>query len=207
MPNPKCATTAMASPDLLWLNRTIDYRRHIHDLRVHSYEGAMTRQDREKVFCEAFDLMTPVAEKVLRDLSTYFLSNLGRARTYPPSRVEEGGLIGFWELTWPMQQQAKNRFDGAPLEPLAIHAVFPMRHTLGMEWTHPHFAMLRSCCHEGLAAAWPMQVTTQEDALRQEPILRVLAEGELHEKTFLADLNWRLLTSLYDLMEQGADER
>jgi len=38
-----------------------------------------------------------------------------------------------------------------------------------------------------------MQVISEEDAERQEPILRVLAEGELHHRTFEADLNWRIL--------------
>jgi len=182
----------------VWLKRTVDYRRHIDDLRTHSYEGASSREEREKVFIEAFDLLTPVAEKVLSDLNFFFLSGLGWTRTVSPSRSEDGGLIGFWELTWPLQQRSKNRFTQQLLDPLAIHAVFPKRPTLSMEWTHPHLALLRPCCHSGLAAAWPLQVTSIEDAWRQEPILRVLAEAELHERTFLADTNWRLLSSLYE---------
>jgi hypothetical protein len=181
-----------------WHSRAIDYRRHIQDLRTHSYEGAVSREDREKVFRCAFDLMTPVARKVLTDINECFLSGLGRVRVVCPTPTEEGGLVGFWEMAWPLQERARNRFNEEPLQPLAIHAVFPLKPTLGMEWTHPHFAMLRACCHDGLAAAWPMQVTSTEDAWRQEPILHVLAEAELHEKTFLADLNWKLLSSLYD---------
>ena len=181
-----------------WHNRTIDYRRHIHDLRTHSYEGAASRAEREMVFRCAFDLMTPVARQVLTDINQSFLLGLGRATVICPTRTEEGGLIGSWEMTWPLLEQARNRFNQEPLQPLAIHAVFPLKPTLGMEWTHPHFAILRFCCHEGLAAAWPMQVISEEDAWRQEPILRVMAEADLHEKTFLADLNWKLLSSLYD---------
>src|SRR5579862_4674040 len=147
----------------VWLKRTVDYRRHIDDLRTHSYEGASSREEREKVFIEAFDLLTPVAEKVLSDLNFFFLSGLGWTRTVSPSRSEDGGLIGFWELTWPLQQRSKNRFTQQPLDPLAIHAVFPKRPTLSMEWTHPHLALLRPCCHSGLAAAWPLQVTSIED--------------------------------------------
>jgi hypothetical protein len=182
----------------IWEHRAVDYRRHIHDLRTHSYEGAYSREEREQVFCLAFDLMTPVAERVLSDLKAFFLAGQGWIRTVRPSSTEEGGLVGFWELAWPLQQQSKNRFNQKPLEPLAIHAVFPLKSTLGMEWTHPHLAMLRPCCHSGLAAAWPLQVTSEEDAWRQEPILRVLAEAELHERTFLADSNWKLLSSLYE---------
>ncbi len=182
----------------VWMKRTVDYRRHVHDLRTRSYEGATSREDREHVFRAAFDLLTPVAERVLSDLNVFFLAGLGWTRAVKPSPSEEGGLIGFWELRWPIQQRSKNRFTQQPLEPLAIYTVFPMKPTLSMEWTHPHLAMLRPCCHSGLAAAWPLQVTSDEDAWRQEPILRVLAEAELHERTFLADTNWRLLSSLYE---------
>ena len=185
-------------PATVWLKRTVDYRRHIDDLRSHSYEGASSREEREKVFYKAFNLLTPVTEKVLSDLNEYFLSGLGSIRVVPPSLSEDDGLVGFWELTWPIQRRSKNRFTQQPLEPLAVHAVFPKRPTLSMEWTHPHLALLRPCCHSGLAAAWPLQVTSSEDAWRQEPILRVLAEAELHERTFLADTNWRLLSSLYE---------
>ncbi len=181
-----------------WPDRAIDYRRHIHDLRTHSYEGAVSREERDNVFRQAFDLMTPVAQHVLTEINDYFLSGVGRVRVVRPTRTEEGGLAGFWELAWPLQERARNRFNQEPLQPLAVHAVFPLKPTLGMEWTHPHFALLRPCCHEGFAAAWPMQVTSAEDAWRQEPIIRVLAEAELHERTFLADVNWKLLSSLYE---------
>jgi hypothetical protein len=46
---------------------------------------------------------------------------------------------------------------------------------------------------DGLAAAFPLQVVSAEDAARQEPILRLLAEAELHERTYQSDLNWRIL--------------
>lgn len=181
-----------------WGTRAIDYRRHIQDLKTHSYEGAVSREDREKIFYRAFDLTTPVGEQVLADLNAHFLAGSGKIRSVRPERAKDGGLIGFWELAWPLQMAAKNRFDHSPIAPLQVHAVFPLAPTLGMQWTHPHFALLRPCCREGLAAAWPMQVTSGEDAWRQEPVLRVLAEAELHERTFLADINWKLLSSFYD---------
>lgn len=181
-----------------WSSRTLDYRRHIHDLRTRSYEGAVSREQREEVFRRAFDLMTPVAQEVLSEINHCFLSGKGHLHVRQPERTDEGGLISAWQINWPLQEQARNRFTQEPLPPLAVHAVFPRRPTLGMEWTHPHFAILRPPCREGLAAAWPMQVTSEEDAWRQEPILRVLAEADLHEKTFLADLNWKLLSSLYE---------
>jgi hypothetical protein len=170
--------------------------RHVQDLQSSSYEGAITRQDREAVFCRAFDLVTPIAQRVLADLNTTFLNNSGQLRVLTPARVPEGGLTGCWEISWPALEQARNRFDGSPVGPLALSAVFPLTATGQMLWTHPHFALLRSCCRDGLACAWPLQVVSPEDACRQEPILRVMAEAEMHEITYLSDLNWRVLVSL-----------
>jgi hypothetical protein len=192
------ATPSQCEGKFDWKARMIDYARHVADLRTRSYEGAVSRDERERMFCRAFDFVTPVADRVLSDLNELFLSSSGRMRTINPARTEEGGLIGSWELTWPSLEQAKNRFDETSLKPLAIHAIFPLVATGRMQWTHPHFALLRSGCREGLGAAWPMQVTSLEDAWRQEPILRVLAEAELHERTFLANSNWRLLSSFCD---------
>ena len=38
-----------------------------------------------------------------------------------------------------------------------------------------------------------ISIRKMEDAERQEPILWAIAEAEVHERTFAADLNWRLL--------------
>lgn len=181
-----------------WMARRTDYMRHVQDLRSSSYEGALARPDREAVFCHAFDLVTPVAQRVLADLNQTFLNNSGQIRVLAPARVPEGGLIGSWEVSWPALEQAKNRFDGSPVGPLALSAVFPLTATGQMLWTHPHFALLRPCCRDGFACAWPMQVLSPEDARRQEPVLRVLAEAEMHQMTYLSDLNWRVLISFLD---------
>lgn len=180
-----------------WPNRGIDYARHVNDLRTSSYEGAISRQDRETVFRKAFDFVTPVATQVLASLNEAFFRWTGTIRIVTPERDPEGGLLGSWQITWPALEAARNRFDHNPLGPLAISAVFPLTATGQMQWTHPHFALLRSCCRDGLACAWPMQVTSVGDASRQEPILRVMAEAELHQKTYLADLNWKILVSLH----------
>jgi len=44
--------------------------------------------------------------------------------------------------------------------------------------------------------AWPMQITTEEDAERQEPVLRVIAETELHERIYQASGDWQLTQPL-----------
>ncbi|HZZ40048.1 MAG TPA: hypothetical protein VFE06_13015, partial [Acidobacteriaceae bacterium] len=158
----------------------------------------VSRQEREAVFCRAFDLVTPVARRVLAGLNETFLRSSGQIHIVAPERVAEGGLIGSWQMSWPALQRARNRFDQSPLSPVALSAVFPLTATGEMQWTHPHFAIQRSCCRDGFACAWPMQVTSHEDACRQEPTLRVMAEAEMHQKTYLSDLNWRILVSLHE---------
>jgi len=177
----------------IFSTRLQDFRRHVHDLQTRTYEGSASRPEREQQFRRAFDLITPVAIKVLQDIDQWFLKSSGEVKTIAPESDDSGGLVGRWELTWPRLREARNRYDGSRLSPLSIRTIFPIVPTQGMAWTHPHLALSRDQCHEGIAAAWPLQVVSVEDAWRQEAILRVLAEAELHECTFLADINWRVL--------------
>ncbi len=177
----------------IWARRVEDYHRHVVDLQNKWYEGAASRAEREALFRVAFDLATPVAYKVLDDINVHFLKGSGEYLAQQPGPDGEGGLIGSWSLTWPLLRAAANRFTGKPLDPLALTVIFPLTPSLGMQWTHPHIALLRPGLIDGLAAAWPFQVTSPKDAERQEPILRVLAEAELHERFYQSDLNWRIL--------------
>lgn len=177
----------------MWQARVQDWKRHVHDLQTQSYEGAASRAEREEVFRRAFDLATPVAVKVLDELNVWYLESTGCVSVHPPGADGEGGLIGAWQLAWPALLAAKSRFTGAPLEPIALTAIFPLTPSHGLPWTHPHLALLRAALPIKIAAAWPFQVTSEADAQRQEPILRVLAEAEMHERTFEGDVNWRIL--------------
>jgi len=177
----------------VWARRVEDYVRHVKDLQKNYYEGAVSRSDREVVFRKAFELATPVARRVLGDINVNFLRGTGKFGVQPPGPDGAGGLIGSWALTWPLLSKAVSRFDGKALTPLALTAIFPLRPTGAMQWTHPHLALCRAGLIDGLAAAFPFQVKSPEDAERQEPILRVLAEAELHERFYQADLNWRIL--------------
>lgn len=177
----------------IWTRRVEDYLRHVKDLQNKYYEGAVSRADREALFMKAFDFTTPVARRVLDDLNVNFLKGTGDSTVQRPTSDGEGGLIGSWSLVWPLLHKAVSRFDGKPLEPLAVTAIFPLKTSGAMPWTHPHLALRRPGLIDGLAAAFPFQVTSPEDAERQEPILRVLAEAEFHERFYLSDLNWRLL--------------
>lgn len=177
----------------MWRTRVQDWQRHVKDLQTQTYEGASSRAEREEVFRRAFNLVTPVAEKVLDDINALYLETTGSVTIHPPGPDGEGGLLGSWKLSWPSLLSAKNRFTGEHLEPIALTAVFPLTPSLGLPWAHPHLALLRTGVPMRIAAAWPFQVTSEEDALRQEPILRVLGETEMHERTYQADLNWRIL--------------
>jgi hypothetical protein len=91
-----------------------------------------------------------------------------------------------------------NCLAGQPLAPITFNAIYPILATGTMQWTHPHRALLRPEVPHRMAAVWPLNVLPAEDAERQEPILRVLAEAEMHERTFEADMNWCVLTFAID---------
>ena len=202
--DPQRGTSRIASGEFAWPERLKDYRRHIRDLQTRSYEGASSRSDREEVFRKAFDITTPVAKRVLEDLSAVFLKGTGQFAVHPPERIPgDGGLLGRWTLDWPALRSARSRFTGEPLAPVTLNVIFPMMATGTMQWTHPHITLLHPDLPGRLAAAWPFNVLSAEDAERQEPILRVLAEAEMHERTFEADVNWRVLTFALDGMEPG----
>ena len=168
-------------------SRRDDWRRHVDDLVAQRYEGADERADRDRVFLDAFDLCTPVAVRVLERIDALLLGGAGSVSTRRPEPDGAGGLIGGWELTWPLLEQARNRFTGEPLPPARITAMYPDG------FTHGHLALCDIGVTRRSVAAWPLQVTSPGDAGRQEPILWAIAEAEVHERTFAADLNWRLL--------------
>jgi hypothetical protein len=164
-----------------------DWRRHMEDLVVQRYEGADERAERDRVFREAFDLCTPVALRVLEQIDELLLGGVSSISTRPPESDGAGGLLGAWEMSWPLLEQARNRFTGQALPPARITAMYPAG------FTHGHLALYDIGEPRRPVAAWPLQVTTPEDAERQEPILWAIAEAEVHERTFAGDLNWRLL--------------
>jgi len=179
--------------------RREDWRRHVADLRTRTYEGAEERPAREEIFREAFALVTPVAVRVLEALDAAYLGGRGTIDTSPPRHVAASagltgagrqpvaGLVGSWSLTWPQLEQARSRLTGLPMPPVEIFAMFPD------DFTHPHLALFDLGPPRRWIACWPLQVRSPDEAERQEPILAAIAEGEMHERTFEGDLNWRLL--------------
>ena len=178
----------------IWKKRVRDTVRHLVDLEHDYYEGAESRIDREKVFRTAFELVTPVAVRVLQDMNTWLLGDAGTVKTVPPEDDGADGLEGRWTLEWPALATAKRKHGTGPLEPVRLIAVFPAG------WTHAHFERP----HPGLPAdvtAWPFQITNQEDAERQEPVLRVIAETELHERVYQAGGDWDLCQPALEFVE------
>jgi hypothetical protein len=185
--------------ETLYTARQEDWRRHVRDLRTRTYEGAETRAAREQVFLEAFALTTPVAVRVLQALDDAYLGGRGTVETITPARVTRGallggagrqpeaGMVGSWNLTWPELEQARSRLTGLPLPPIQVFAIFPD------DFTHAHLALFDLGRPRRCIACWPMQVASSDDAERQEQVISVIAEAEMHERTFEGDLNWRLL--------------
>jgi hypothetical protein len=170
-----------------WKSRVEDMSRHLADLEHDYYDEAKSRPERDVVFRNAFDLLTPMAVAVLEDMNEWLVSGAGTVETNEPVPDDAGGINGSWTLTWPRLERGVNVHNGEPLQPVTIDAVYPGH------WTHGHLARL----HSGLPAevtAWPMQVRTEADALRQEPILRAIAEAEIHERVYQLNGDWRLVS-------------
>jgi hypothetical protein len=176
----------VATDKEFWRSRVEDTMRHLADLEHDYYEEAKSREAREEVFLEAFRLLTPLAIEVLDDMNEWLLHGRGTVEIEEPVRDPDGGINGKWTLTWARLEAGINVHTGEPLQPVTIDAVYPSH------WTHGHIARL----HAGLpgeVTAWPMQVRTPEDAVRQEPVLRAIVESEVHERVYQTDGDWRLV--------------
>jgi hypothetical protein len=190
--------------------RREDWPRHVVDLQTGTYEGAAERPAREEIFREAFALTTPVAVRVLEALDQAYLGGRGKIDTTPPRHVPASdgltgaarqpvtGMVGSWSLTWPELEQARSRLTGLQMPPVQIFAMFPD------DFTHPHLALFDLGPPRRWIACWPLQVRSPDEAERQEAILAAIAEGEMHERTFEGDLNWRLL-DLGESPEAGSE--
>jgi hypothetical protein len=168
----------------LWRGRVEDYARHVDDLRHRSYEGATRREEKEATFVKAFALTTPLALLVLDDISNWYLCGSGTTTINQPVRDKRGGLVGSWAVSWPLLEADRDRMTDAELPPVSLNAIFPI------DWTHPHLALFSG---GEPVFAWPFQVASPDDVTRQEPVLRVMAEAELHDRIYCARSNWAVL--------------
>jgi hypothetical protein len=159
--------------------------RHLEDLRQNAYEGASGPQ-RQKLYLAAFELLTPVAADVLQQVSMSLLRGKGEVVVRAPGPDGMGGSIGSWLLTWLELSTSKSRLTGEELLPVTISAVFPPG------FTHPHLVGGGSVNPRAASlTAWPMQITSPEDAERQRPVLWAIATAEVHDRIYQS--SWRVI--------------
>lgn len=153
-------------------DRESDLRRHLDDLRTRSHAGRTAWEDKAQLFGEEVDRLDPVVRQALGELSDTWLAGEGTVTRTDTADDPEGHLVTRWSLRWPDQ-------EAAGVAPVQVAARFaPGR-------LHPHLGATR-------ARDWPMAVDDAADAARQLPLLRLLAESELHQRVFEAD--WRIVT-------------
>jgi hypothetical protein len=158
--------------------RVEDLFRHLDDLRTNSYEGAGPREERVGLFRRALELFGPVVRRVLDEANAAVLDGTGAVREHDLAEQPDGGWTARWELSWPEQQAAENLRGGDGVQPVQVVAWF------AAGFTHPHLSGSR-------AGDWPLQVTSQADAERQETIVRAIVEAELHQRIF--EGGWRIV--------------
>jgi hypothetical protein len=140
---------------------------HFIDLRDGVHGDAVSRRDKEAVFVQEVDLLSPVARQALSEVNTYLLLDSGTVSETGLQRSDDGGMSATWQLTWPEQQVVR-------VPPITLHAYF------GASFHHPH---LRG----GTVGDWPLNVLSVQDATDQLPMLRAIATGDLHNLVFQAD--------------------
>ena len=164
--------------------RAEDMFRHLDDLRTDSFEGTGPRPERIELFRTGVELLGPVVRRVLEEADATFLAGAGELAEHGVTQ-EGGDWTARWQLSWPEQRATtpiRGRVDR--VGPVEVVAWF------GGTFTHPHLAGSWAG-QQPLVAHWPLQVTGQADAERQEPIVRAIVEAELHQRVFEA--GWRIL--------------
>jgi hypothetical protein len=159
--------------------------RHLEDLRQNAYEGA-SGADRHALYVAAFELLTPVGVEVLQQVSASLLRGNGEVLVRAPRPDSDGGSIGSWLLTWLELRQSTSRFTGNALQPVTISAVFPAG------FTHPHLVGDGPVSPRAASVtAWPMQVTSRDDAELHRPVLWAIATAELHDRIYQS--SWQII--------------
>jgi hypothetical protein len=159
--------------------------RHLEDLKKDAYEGA-SGAARYVRYMAAFELLTPIAVDVLQQVNALLLRGEGDVSVRAPGPDGDGGQIGSWVLSWPDLSESRSRFTGKALQPVTISAVFPRG------FTHPHLVAGGPVDPRAASlVAWPMQVTSREDAEQQRPVLWAIATAEVHDRIYKA--SWRVI--------------
>lgn len=141
--------------------------RHFADLRDRTHGGAASRADKEEKFAEAVALIGPYAEQVLTELNQATLLGTGRIEASGVRPSADGGREARWTLSWPEQRDAG-------VDPITIDA------TYGRGFHHPH---LRGAT----VGTWPLNVSDDEQARAELPVMRAIAAADLHNLVFQRD--------------------
>ncbi|HEV2013352.1 MAG TPA: hypothetical protein VGR77_05670 [Candidatus Dormibacteraeota bacterium] len=166
----------------VWLD---GIQRHLEDLKEDAYEGA-SGAARHARYVAAVELLTPIGVDVLQQVNASLLRGTGDVSVRAPGPDGDGGLIGSWLLSWPELSESSSRLTGKALQPVTISAVFPPG------FTHPHLVAGGPVNPRAASlAAWPMQVTSREDAEQQRPVLWAIAAAEVHDRIYQS--TWRII--------------
>jgi len=161
---------------------TLELLRHFADLRDGTHGGARSRQDKERLFASAVELLDPYARQVLDEINTYLLLDTGEVTGTGIRRLADDGPDAVWTLSWPEQQAA-----GIP--PLTIRAYF------GVGFLHPHL-------QSATVGDWPLNVVDDEQAAAELPTMRAIASAELQNLVLQLGGDIRIIPAV--LKEQTA---
>jgi hypothetical protein len=90
-------------------------------------------------------------------------------------------------LSWPALREARSRISGKALMPVTISAVWPAG------FVHPHLVAGGAVNPRAESlTAWPMQITSAEEAAQQEPLLWAIAAAEVHDRIYQS--SWRVVS-------------
>jgi hypothetical protein len=98
------------------LEYTAELLRHFADLRDGTHGGAISRQDKERLFTAAVTLLDQHARQSLGEINTNLLLDAGEV-TATGVRRDRGGIEAVWALSWPEQR-------AAGISPVVIRAYY-----------------------------------------------------------------------------------
>jgi hypothetical protein len=145
---------------------TAELLRHFADLRDGTHGGAVSRQEKERLFIAALALLDPYARQPLSEINAILLLGSGEV-TATGARRRRGDVEAIWALSWPEQK-------AAGISPVIIRAYY------GAAAHHPHL-------QARTAGDWPLNVFDEQQAAAQLPTLRAIASADLHNLVFQRD--------------------
>jgi hypothetical protein len=173
---PQVSTQLTGAANTSGLEYTGALLRHFADLRDGTHGGAVSREDKERLYIAAVALLDPYATQALEEINTDLLLETGKVTATGVRESADGGADAVWALSWPEQYAAR-------IKPIVIRAYF------GVEFLHPH---LRS----GTVRDWPLNVFDDEQAAAELPTLRAMAAADIHNLVFQLGGDYRIIPAV-----------